>query len=131
MEGDPVDGDRPKDVGSEEEVQLRPQGNDECPGGGSPHEDSDGQDAHGQMPQRVRRQGHVVGASRPVAQRRQPPRLAKNKGKKSTQKSNRQKQETKQLLHFSCFAVTNIKMGSCSCARSLSFTYQGFVRVNC
>ena len=84
MEGDPVDGDRLKVVGSDEEVQLRPQGNDEGPGGGSPHEDSDGQDAHGQMPQRVRRQGPLVGASRPVAQRRQPPRLAKNKGKKST-----------------------------------------------
>ncbi len=84
MEGDPRDGDRLKDVGSEEEVQLRPQGNDEGPGGGSPHEDSNGQDADGHLPQRVRRQGPLVGASRPVAQRRQPPRLAKNKGKKST-----------------------------------------------
>ncbi|DBB13883.1 TPA: hypothetical protein ACH3X3_000872 [Trebouxia sp. C0006] len=80
MEGDPRDGDRLKDVGSEEEVQLRPQGNDEGPGGGSPHEDSNGQDADGHLPQRVRRQGPLVGASRPVAQRRQPPRLAKNKG---------------------------------------------------
>ena len=84
MEGDPRDGDRLKDVGSEEEVQLRPQGNDEGPGGGSPHEDSNGQDADGHLPQRVRRQGPVVGASRPVAQRRQPPCLAKNKGKMPT-----------------------------------------------
>ncbi len=59
----------------------------EGPGGGPPddnNEDSDGQDADGQLPQRVCRQGPVLRAGRAVAQRHQPPRLAKNKGKKST-----------------------------------------------
>ncbi len=124
MEG-AIEGDHPKGVGSEEEVQLRSQSNDEGPGGGPPHnnnEDSDGQDADGQLPERICRQSPVLRAGRAVAQRRQPPRLAKNKGKQSTRKSNKKTQETKQLLHFRCFANTNKRMGSCSFAQSLSLT---------